>query len=158
MTIGLVLRDKGSAVYTVSPNSSVGEIVTNFSRNNVGSLMVVDGGKRVVGVLTEKNIVRALGEHGADSLTLPVSAVMMKAKFKCYPQDTITRALEIMSRSKSRYLPVVKSGRLIGVISMSDLTATQLRDTQADNEWMLEYISGEYSIIYDPEKYSNNGE
>ena len=149
MTVETVLREKGRVVFSTHPEALLGDIVRCFSRNRAGSLMVIDKSGRVVGVLSERDVVNALGEHGAAVLTSPVSAVMAKAKLKCRPHDSIARALELMGRSKTRYLPVVESGRLVGVISMADLVAAQLHEAQADNEWMMEYISGDYSISYE---------
>ena len=149
MTVEAVLKNKGNAVFMTTPDAVIGDVVPRFKRNKAGSLIVIDHAGKVAGVLTERDIVNTLGEKGADILALQVSAVMTKAKLKCRPEDSIARALEIMGRSKTRYLPVVTSGRLIGVISMTDLVSAKLEEVQADNDWMMEYISGDYSIAYE---------
>lgn len=148
MTVESVLKNKPNVVFTTSPDTIIGDIVGAFGQNEAGSLMVVDHSDIVVGVLTERNISTVLGLRGAAALSLPVSEVMAGVKFRCRPQDTLTLALELMARGKTRYLPVTKNGRLVGVISVSDLIMAQLTEKQDDNTWMREYICADYSISY----------
>ena len=148
MTIETILKNKPNVVFTTTPDTFLGDIVGTFSRNEAGSLLVVDHSDMLVGVLTERDTLRALGEQGAAALALPVSAAMARVKFRCRPQDTIARALELMRQGRTRYLPVAENGRLIGVISMSDMITARLRQEQEDNDWMREYICADYSISY----------
>ena len=149
MTIANVLEKKGSAIFSVSPDAVVSSIIKWFSTNKAGSLLVIDPKGKVLGFLTERDIIKALGEIGATTLEARVSELMTKASYKCKPEDTIARALEIMGRKKTRYLPVVEGGKLVGVVSMIDLVEAKMGEIQADADWMMEYISGDYSITYD---------
>ena len=149
MTIANVLDKKGLAIFSVPPDAVVSSIIKRFSENKAGSLLVIDAKGKVLGFLTERDIIKALGEIGAKALGGCVSELMTKANYKCKPQDTIARALEIMGRKKTRYLPVVDGGKLVGVISMVDLVEAKMEVIQADADWMMEYISGDYSITYD---------
>ncbi|MEI7608894.1 MAG: CBS domain-containing protein [Rhodospirillaceae bacterium] len=149
MTIAHVLEKKGKAIYSVSPDAIISSIIIQYSKNRAGSLLVIDERGRVLGFLTERDIIKSLGAIGAKTLEARVSDLMTKANYKCSPQDSIARALEIMGRKKTRYLPVVERARLIGVISMVDLVEAKMDLIQADAEWMMEYISGDYCITYD---------
>ena len=149
MTIANVLEKKGSAIFSVRPDAVVSSIIKRFPATKAGSLLVADANGKVLGFLTERDIIKALGDIGADVLGVRVSELMAKATYRCKPQDSVARALEIMGRKKTRYLPVVDSGKLVGVISMVDLVDAKMEEMQTDADWMLEYICGDYSITYD---------
>ena len=148
MTIDAILKKKRDVVFTASPDDVIGDILGVFSRNEAGSLLVIDRSDMLVGVLTERDILTVLGKRGAAALALSVSAVMAKVRFRCRPQDTVARALELMSRGRTRYLPVAENGRLVGVVSMSDMITARLHKEQEDNDWMRDYICADYSISY----------
>ena len=149
MTVEAVLKRKGGSIFTTTPDELIGGVVCRFKKNKAGSLMVIDRDGKLVGMLTERDVVYALGDHGTDILSQPVSAIMVKAKLRCHLHDTVARALELMGRSKTRYIPVVEKNRLLGVISILDLIEQKLSETEDDANWMMEYISGDYSISYE---------
>ena len=149
MTVESVLKRKGGAIFTTTPEDIVGDIVGRFKKNKAGSLMVIDHAGKLVGILTERDVIYALGDQGPDMLSLPVSEIMVKAKLRCHLHDTVARALELMGRSKTRYLPVVGKNHLLGVISILDLVEHRLSETEDDAHWMIKYITGDYSISYD---------
>ena len=156
MTIGSVIKEKGVAVFSTSPDAVIGEIIKNFAANKAGSLMVIDRSGLVIGLLTERDIVQSLGELGAETLSLHVSSVMTKLRIRCSPDDTVSRALELMARGKTRYLPVVDNGCLSGVVSIVDLVEWQNKSVVEDNDWMKGYMSSDYCISYNPSDNSAN--
>jgi len=149
MTVETILKQKRDVVFTTVSDMVISDIVGSFNCNEAGSLIVIDHAGLMVGLLTERDILTALGNLGASALALPVSEVMEKIQYRCRPQDTLVRARELMIRGKTRYLPVAKDGRLVGVISMTDMMAAKYHEEHDDNEWMREYICANYSISYD---------
>lgn len=149
MTVEAVLKRKRNVVFTTLSDTPIGDVVGNFGRNEAGSLLVIDQSDLVVGLLTERAILTALGDQGPAALSLPVSAVMAMVRFRCRPQDTLARAQELMTRGATQYLPVVENGRLVGIISLTDMMAAKFNDERDDNEWMREYICSDYSISYE---------
>jgi len=91
-----------------------------------------------------------------ETLSLRVSSVMTKLRIRCSTEDTVSRALELMARGKTRYLPVVDNGYLSGVVSIVDLVEWQNKSVVEDNDWMKGYLSGDYCISYAPSDNSAN--
>ena len=149
MTVESVLKRKGGVIFATTPEALIADVVGRFKKNKAGSLMVISQEGKLVGILTERDLIYALGDQGTKVLELPVLAIMAKTKLRCHLHDTVARALELMGRSKTRYLPVVEKNRLLGVISLLDLIEEKLSETEDDANWMKEYIAGDYSISYD---------
>jgi len=125
-----VLRDKPSQkVHSVSPFTSVAEAVRILDRHNIGSLPIMDNG-RLVGIFTERDVLKQVVENHLDPTSTPVAQVMTQEVLCVKPSTTVEEAMSIMTHRHYRHLPVVENNRLLGIISMGDLTNWIVKDQQ----------------------------
>lgn len=141
MRIADVLRSKGSAVSTVTPETSVTELLAGLVENNIGA-MVVAGPNGLAGMASERDVVRKLHEQGAGLLTRPVAEIMTTAVVTCTPSDSVDDLSVLMTRHRVRHVPVLEQGRLAGVVSIGDVVKTRLEELEETHEHLAAYISG----------------
>lgn len=142
MTVAKLLKAKGTKVVTIKPTATLRDVIRELNTGNFGALIVSKDGKSVVGIISERDVIRALSQHGGDGLNLKVSAVMTKEVVTCAPQDKLDDVLSVMSHRRFRHLPVVEDGALAGVISMTDLMRKHMEDVQQEAEAMRQFITG----------------
>jgi CBS domain-containing protein len=140
MQIDRILRTKGSAVATVSPSASVGDAARDLARHGVGALVVSADGERIDGILSERDIARAVGVHGADVLGQPVEELMTRDVATCSMRDTVDHLAEVMTTRRVRHLPVLHDGRLAGIVSIGDVVKNRLDELQLETQTLHEYI------------------
>ena len=140
MRIADVLRNKGASVATITPETSVSGLLTELSVHNIGAMVVVspDG---VIGIVSERDIVRALQERGADLLRLPVSDIMTKFVATCTPNDSVDSLSVLMTTKRVRHIPVMEDGRLTGIVSIGDVVKTRMEELEATQEQLQAYIT-----------------
>ncbi|RAV12772.1 histidine kinase [Mycolicibacterium sp. GF69] len=140
MRIADVLRSKGAAVATITPETSVAGLLTELSVHNIGAMVVVspDG---VVGMVSERDVVRALQTHGADLLRRPVSEIMTKFVATCAPDDSVDSLSALMTTNRVRHIPVMHNGRLAGIVSIGDVVKTRMEELEAQQEHLQAYIT-----------------
>ena len=139
MTIAAVLSSKGSAVETVAADSSVTEAVRKLGEKRIGALPVVEDG-RIVGIMSERDVIYCLREHGPDSLGWPVSRVMSSPAITADPETDILSALALMTQRRIRHLPVLERGEIRGIVSIGDLVKHRMERIEAEAEAMRVYI------------------
>lgn len=132
MRVEAILHGKGDAVETIRPDAKVQMAVHRLRMQNVGALVVCRDGQRVEGVLSERDIVRGLARHGADLLEMSVAAVMSRRVPVCTPQDTLVYVMDQMTRTRQRHLPVIRDGRLCGIVSIGDVVKHRLEDMELE--------------------------
>jgi CBS domain-containing protein len=143
MTVAAVLRQKGSSVISVAPGDSVAAAAEVIVRRRIGAVVVLDGEGRLVGILSERDIVRGLTQHGAALLALPVSALMTQAVQVVGPETSVDEAMEIMDAGYFRHLPVQGAdGKLCGIVSIRDLVRYRITAQQSDVESLQAYVIG----------------
>jgi len=140
MRISDVLRQKGSAVATIAPDMTVRELISTLRAHNIGATVVTDG-DAVVGIVSERDIVRKLDERGADLLSAPVSEIMTRDVFTCAPEDTVDSLAETMTERRIRHMPVLRDGRLAGIVSIGDVVKSHIRQLTTDREQLESYIA-----------------
>jgi CBS domain-containing protein len=140
MRISDVLRGKGSAVATVDPGLTVGRLVAELARHNVGALVVVKDGA-VVGIVSERDVVRRLAERGADLLDAKVADIMTTSVFTCLPTDSVDSLAETMTERRIRHMPVVVDGSLVGIVSIGDVVKSRIGELQTEREQLESYIA-----------------
>jgi CBS domain-containing protein len=140
MRISDVLRQKGSAVATIAPDATVGELVRTLRAHNIGATVVTDG-DAVVGIVSERDIVRKLDERGGGLLSAPVSDIMTRDVFTCVPDDTVDSLAETMTDRRIRHMPVLLDGRLAGIVSIGDVVKSHIRQLTTDREQLESYIT-----------------
>ena len=141
MRIADVLRGKGSSVATVDPSASVAELVASLAEHNVGALPVIEA-ERLVGIVSERDVVRRLHLGGAGLLQLRVSDIMSTSVTTCGPTDKIEDLARIMTERRFRHMPVVKDDTLIGIVSIGDLVKARIDLLEAEREQLQSYIAG----------------
>lgn len=139
MTIAAILGNKGREVISVSADHSVGDAVAVLATRRVGAVPVMDGAS-VVGIFSERDVIHAIAEHGADAMARKVGDTMTAPAITVGPLEPVIGALSLMSRRRIRHLPVVEEGRLIGFVSIGDLVKYRIDRIEADAEAMRSYI------------------
>jgi len=139
MTVRAILESKGRQVVTIEPGAKVSAAVKLLSERRIGAVLVMQDG-RIEGILSERDIVRGLGERGASVLDEPVHAVMTGKVVTCKSADTVAALMETMTEGKFRHLPVVEEGRLVGLISIGDVVKRRVTEYEQEQEAMRDYI------------------
>ncbi len=140
MLVAEILKAKGDAVYSIAPDITVQQACAELEARRVGALIVCDE-DRVVGVLSERDLVRAVASDGSDSLGRPVSDYMTRDVIFAEPGETVTILMGRMTDRRIRHLPVLKAGRLNGVISIGDVVKCQIAEATHEAESLRTYIS-----------------
>jgi CBS domain-containing protein len=141
-TIERVLRSKGADVLTIGPGATVGEAVRQMVDRNVGAVVVLDG-DTLVGVLSERDVVRRLAVD-PDVLSLTVAEVMTSPVTTCEPSSTTDELMHTMTHGRFRHVPVVDGGRLVGIVSIGDVVKRRLDELELQTEQLTGYVSGSY--------------
>ena len=141
MTVKAILEAKGHDVVTLGPNEKLSEAVRLLAEYRIGALVVVNGDLKIVGIISERDIVRTLGKAGAGALDLAVRDVMTPKVNICNEQHTVNEVMEIMTRGRFRHLPVEKNGQLDGIISIGDVVKRRIEDVEREAEDIRTYIA-----------------
>ena len=140
MLVSQILRTKGDAVFTIKPGELVGAVAELLSSKGVGAFVVLEA-EKVVGIVSERDIVRAVAKQGAAALTRPVSEFMTAKVVIADPGETVDSLLTRMSDRRIRHLPVCKSGRLVGIVSIGDLVKWKISEVEAEADGLKAYIA-----------------
>lgn len=141
MNVARILKDKGRDVAIVLLGTPLSEVVALLAEKRIGATVVCDDDQRVKGIISERDIVRALAERGAAVLTDPVDAHMTKEVKTCLESDTVAWLMEAMTSRRFRHMPVVKDGRLIGIVSIGDVVKQRIALADLEAASMREYIA-----------------
>lgn len=141
MLVSQIIKHKGDVVFTAAPSESVGAVAALLHARRVGAMVVLDGDQKVVGIVSERDIVRVVAEQGAEGLKLTVSDCMTRDVIFAEPQETVDFLLERMTDRRIRHLPVCRAGRLVGIVSIGDLVKCKIAETVAEAEGLKAYIS-----------------
>lgn len=140
MRISDVLRNKGSAVATVTETTTVVGLLAELATHNIGAMVVV-GQDGVVGIVSERDVVRKLHEHGPDLLRLQVADIMSGVVVTCSPDDAVDDLSALMTNNRVRHVPVLDDGRLVGIVSIGDVVKNRMDELQAEHEHLQAYIT-----------------
>jgi CBS domain-containing protein len=141
MLVAEIIRNKGEAVYSVAPDLTLSQACQELQRRRVGALVVCDG-DRVVGILSERDVVRAVADGGGEALGEPVSAHMTSRVVFAEPSESVAVLMERMTDRRIRHLPVMRESRLAGVISIGDVVKCHIEEAVRDAESLRTYIAG----------------
>lgn len=134
-----VLRAKGADVVTVPPDTTVDRLLAELTKHNIGAVVVLDAG-RVVGIVSERDVVRHLQARGPAVLAAPVSELMSGQVVTCAPGDSLHSLMATMTERRFRHLPVVDNGRLVGIVSIGDVVKNRLAQLEHDRAQLESYI------------------
>ena len=139
MTVRAILDTKGHHITSVEPDAKLSAAIRILAEKKIGAVMAMSNG-RIEGILSERDIVRVLGERGAAVLEEPVSAVMTRKVVSCRESDTVSAIMEMMTLGKFRHLPVVEDGKVVGLISIGDIVKWRVREYESEQEALQNYI------------------
>ena len=142
MRIADVLRSKGAAVATVTETTTVTGLLAELATHNIGAMVVVGADGKIVGMVSERDVVRRLHEQGADLLRRPVSDIMTGLVVTCTPDEAVDNLSAVMTNNRVRHVPVVVDGRLAGIVSIGDVVKLRMELLQAEQEHLQAYITG----------------
>jgi len=140
MTVKSILSGKGRDVLTIEPNAKLETAITMLAEHRIGALVVLGPERRVIGILSERDIVRVLAQRGAAALSEPLAQVMTRKVSTCCEQDTVSALMEQMTAGKFRHIPVLDQDRLIGIISIGDVVKHRLGEMERESAALRDYI------------------
>jgi CBS domain-containing protein len=142
MSVSTILGVKGRNVITVRPHEAVEAVIRTLAQKRIGAIVVTDDLGRIQGIVSERDVVRHLAEEGAGILGKPVSAIMTKGVKTCAETDSEQDLMTLMTENRIRHLPVVKDGKLTGMISIGDVVKFRIEAIEHEAEDLKAYISG----------------
>lgn len=140
MTIASVLREKGNTIVSVLPETPIMEIVETISSRRIGAVLVLDASGQLAGIVSERDVVKALARKGAEVHTLSAADVMTATVTTVTPQTSINQAMELMDKGYFRHLPVVDDGKLVGIISVRDVVRARIERHEDEAASLRTYI------------------
>ena len=141
MTVSIILANKGREVVSIEPNASLAEAVKLLAEKRLGAALILGADRRIAGIISERDIVRALAERGAGVLDEPVSRTMTRKVESCNESETVSSIMERMTAGKFRHMPVVDKGQVVGVVSIGDIVKYRLQQMERESRAMREYIT-----------------
>ena len=143
MKVADLLKDKGKSVITITPDEPVFSAMGKLIENQIGSLVVIDAEKKLVGIISERDIMRAAYSDFDTLKSKKVSQLMSTNIIIAIPEDDIDYIMGIMTQNRIRHLPIVTKDGIIGIISIGDIVKYQLEEFQVKNRYLEEYMYGQ---------------
>jgi CBS domain-containing protein len=140
MNVETILSVKGSEVITIGPTATLEEAIAVLGKHRIGAVVVLGADQRVIGILSERDIVRALSERSAGALKEPLSQSMTRVVVSCGNADSVSDLMERMTRGRFRHIPVLEQDRLVGIISIGDVVKQRLGEMERESEALRDYI------------------
>jgi CBS domain-containing protein len=141
MHVAAILDIKGRDVVTLQPDQTLAEAARTLAKRGIGTVVVTAGDDIILGILSERDIVRAVATLGAGALEAPISAHMTRTVKTIVKADPLRSIMERMTAGRFRHMPVVENGRLCGIISIGDVVKFRLGELEAEASAMREYIA-----------------
>ena len=142
MNVETILRAKGRDVATIEPDATVENAVRLLASRRIGALIVSEDGRRVDGIVSERDIVQGLADHGAGLLEQRVEDVMTRRVHTCSPEDTVEELMGRMTERRIRHLPVVEAGALCGMVSIGDVVKNRIEEVEYEASSLRSYVAG----------------
>jgi CBS domain-containing protein len=142
MDVETILRGKGRSAVTIRPGDTVGAAVEALVSRNIGALVASEDGETVDGIISERDIVHALARHGEALLSARVSEVMTRSVVTCDPTESVAELMAEMTNRRIRHLPVVRDGRLCGIVSIGDVVKNRLDEIEYEARSLRSFIAG----------------
>ena len=142
MNVETILQNKGRAVATIRPEDTVGAAVDALISGNIGALVASEDGVAVDGSISERDIVHALAQHGSGLLALTVAEVMTRPAVTCDPSESVGELMAEMTNRRIRHFPVVRNGRLCGIVSIGDVVKNRLDEIEYEAKSLRSFIAG----------------
>lgn len=141
MTVLAILEDKGRSVETIRASRTISDAVDLLARKRIGALVVVEDDRKIVGIVSERDIIHSISADGAGVLDAPISSIMTSNVVTCEETETIDCVMSRMTRGRFRHLPVEENGRLAGIVSIGDVVKARIEQVEREAEDMRAYIA-----------------
>lgn len=141
MTVAAILKQKGGRVETVRPIATVHQVCDLLADRKIGAAVVVGAANEVIGIVSERDLVRALAMHGSAGLNRTIDEVMTRDIATCRLTDSSHELMELMTQGRFRHVPVVEGGRLVGIVSIGDIVKRRIEDSDLERGAMRDYIA-----------------
>lgn len=141
MKIAAILDRKGEFVATVTPDSSVMSLLRVLAEHKIGAAVVTADGKTIVGIVSERDVVRGIDAHGPAILDGPVSGIMTAVSSTCEPATAVEEVMVIMTDRRVRHLPVLDDGNMVGIVSIGDVVKARIEKLEDERKSLLSYIT-----------------
>ena len=142
MKVETMLAAKGDKVVTLRPDATVATVIRMLKLESIGALVVSEDGEKILGIISERDVVRALVDHGGEVLKVRVAELMTHSVKTCTRDANIKDVMAEMTRSRVRHLPVVRDGKLSGIISIGDVVKNRLEELETETSVLRDYIVG----------------
>jgi CBS domain-containing protein len=144
MHVAVILNKKGTDVVTTTPERTIADTVRLLDEHRIGAVIVLGAGGAVAGVLSERDVVRAIACHGERALAISVGELMSRDLVVCTPEDTVQDIMALMTLRRIRHVPVISDGRLSGIISIGDVVKHRLGEIELEAESLRAYVQGAF--------------
>ena len=151
MNAATILKFKGGGVFTTTANKSLLEIAKLLAQHGIGCIVILGDDDKIVGIVSERDLMRAIGQAGAKVLDKPVSDFMTKTVVTAREADTVDQLMSEMTMHRFRHMPVVERGQLLGLVSIGDLVKIHVADAEFESSAMRQYITSQPSLLSDQE-------
>ena len=141
MHVKEILAHKGPAVVTIGPGAAVADVVASLAQHRIGALVVTSDGRTIEGIVSERDVVRALNSYGADLLRMTVREIMTADVHTCVPADEVRSLARTMTERRFRHMPVVVDGALSGIVTIGDIVKGRVDELETEHEQLMDYIS-----------------
>jgi CBS domain-containing protein len=142
MTVAAILRHKGCEIASVSPTTRIANVTTTLAEWRIGSVLVRDSAGQLLGIVSERDIVRSLAKEGAACLEMTAAQLMTRVLHTVTPRTSTEQAMAVMTESRVRHLPVMEGCDLVGMVSIGDVVKAQLDDKEREVDSLRAYVAG----------------
>jgi len=142
MTVAAILRHKGTRVVSVEAADSVARVTATLAENRIGAVLVIDRADQLLGIVSERDIVRCLAANGARTLEMTAGQLMTRALHVAHPDTTVVEAMTMMTLGRFRHMPVLDEGRLVGLISIGDVVKARIMQQESEVDSLKAYVAG----------------
>jgi CBS domain-containing protein len=142
VTIAAILKRKNHTVVSVRPTDSIADVTRVLAANKIGAVLVLDNAQQILGIVSERDIIREMAEHGAAALRLSAAQVMTQHLQTASPRTTVDQAMSLMTEGRFRHLPVIDCGKLVGIVSIGDVVNARLSDQAYEVDSLRAYVAG----------------
>ena len=151
MNAATILKFKGGGVFTTTANKSLLEIAKLLAQHGIGCIVILGDDDKIVGIVSERDLLRAISQAGAEVLDKPVSDFMTKTVVTAREADTVDQLMSKMTMHRFRHMPVFERGRLLGLVSIGDLVKIHVAEAEFASSAMRRYITSQPSLLFDQE-------
>ena len=142
MTLASILKQKTSGLISISPELPVAEVVNVLAEKHIGAVLVLDAPGNLIGILSERDIVRCLASHGGGVLQMTAAQLMTRSPTTAAPEISVATAMEMMTEGRFRHLPIVESGKLVGLVSIGDVVKARITQQEHEVDSLRAYVVG----------------